>query len=62
MYGCERRGGVVLDLMFGPVDIVDVAPAAPVVATTAEDRGRVVMVVIIVSRVRVDARFQGGHV
>jgi len=48
--------------MFGPVDVVDIAPAAPVVATTAEDRGCVVIIVVIVSRVRVDAWFQGGHV
>ena len=48
--------------MFGPVDVVDVAPAAPIVATTAEDGGRVVVVVVIVSRVRVGAWYQGKHV
>ena len=48
--------------MFRPVDVVDVAPAAPIVATTAEDGGRVVVVVVIVSRVRVGAWYQGKHV
>jgi hypothetical protein len=61
VHGCECRR-VVRDLMFGPVDVVDIAPASPVVATTAEDRGRVVMIVVIVSRVHVDAWFQGGHI